>query len=840
MANTLGRKFVDCYKVLGLQPNCSDLEIKNKFAFLAKQLHPDSGSASQCREKFQAVTEAYRQLTADRRAYDQLHKLHHAGKNHFSDFGFDSSNDCHQGKKSAKDFFYEGNSFWSRFHENRVWFKGDRVFWKPRASRRGPSVWRDLGEDSVEEEEDDEEFFERDWAFPRKTPPWFQGQERCRATRTGSKRTSTGPGSRQHKYHTGERDEYTSRSKTGGVGVGSNAGTSHQSSEAKERESGSEHTGYSASGKDRVRSRRETRGPHGSHASSFVRETNFNWKAGAAGCGRASREEDNQFGLHAAKTSRKKVTRARTGRVPGDFKPGGAVRRWQSWREVDVCVVEEDSSDDGASQKRGDSHRPCQGQRHANRRSKGRAGEVHLVRAAKVQKQLDVERGRKPDRKGARSDGDVSEGGARAGEDCEDSSMHAQGEREDDAKEADDSRKENSGHSKVHASSVREKDKRNKSMENTHCGEGGRRDRGAIQGDELKRTGKRVMGQGNRTGEPVGSHTRTNTKLTLDHACGDAARAILVSSLPSGPIRYREDHPASDRLVNERSMTRENEDSGMVETDNKRKDGEAEEKKESERRGTVTATQRSSATPREPARADRCEEGKLVEREEEREMPGRHFDVYASDHEQYGNRHENSTPRRRGFFDSDSDEEIGFPGDCPNTSQRQRSRGKSVRESMYGGARNQETSDEFTRKVSSAAETAFEGAMAGARRGKEKRRETGATEEGTGMKEMWRSSCAEGLKEVDVYTLASILRTRGKPVAVPRMTYSAEENDNRVEGVLFLDERPIKNWLKFYGDRGRVYGVYRDGTFLYSLEWKRNKHWGLLTRSSYGEQRPRT
>ncbi|OEH76290.1 hypothetical protein cyc_08591 [Cyclospora cayetanensis] len=69
--DSLRRRFIDLYRVLGVHPTAADAEIKRKFVDAAKASHPDCGGDA---SRFQAVSEAYRILNTQRAAYDALYR----------------------------------------------------------------------------------------------------------------------------------------------------------------------------------------------------------------------------------------------------------------------------------------------------------------------------------------------------------------------------------------------------------------------------------------------------------------------------------------------------------------------------------------------------------------------------------------------------------------------------------------------------------------------------------------------------------------------------------------------------------------------------------------------
>ncbi len=96
----------DYYKILGVEKNASDMEIKRAFRKLAGKYHPDKNSSSDATEKFKEINEAYSTLSdpQKRKQYDtfgttDFSSSSGAGQGRgtyqgdFSDFGFGNMED---------------------------------------------------------------------------------------------------------------------------------------------------------------------------------------------------------------------------------------------------------------------------------------------------------------------------------------------------------------------------------------------------------------------------------------------------------------------------------------------------------------------------------------------------------------------------------------------------------------------------------------------------------------------------------------------------------------------------------------------------------------------------
>lgn len=73
--------------------------------------------------------------------------------------------------------------------------------------------------------------------------------------------------------------------------------------------------------------------------------------------------------------------------------------------------------------------------------------------------------------------------------------------------------------------------------------------------------------------------------------------------------------------------------------------------------------------------------------------------------------------------------------------------------------------------------------------------------------------------------LASRMKTDGSYTRRPFLDDRVSVYGNRVER-FYGGETEVVPWLYEFGDKSRLYGVFVDGSFGYSLVWKKQKYWG--------------
>jgi len=86
-------EYKDYYKILGVDRNASDKEIKQAYRRLARQYHPDVNKSPGAEERFKEINEAYQVLSdpGKRRKYDQLGDSWHRWQQQGAPGGFDWS-----------------------------------------------------------------------------------------------------------------------------------------------------------------------------------------------------------------------------------------------------------------------------------------------------------------------------------------------------------------------------------------------------------------------------------------------------------------------------------------------------------------------------------------------------------------------------------------------------------------------------------------------------------------------------------------------------------------------------------------------------------------------------
>ncbi|KEP60351.1 UNVERIFIED_CONTAM: DnaJ domain-containing protein [Hammondia hammondi] len=949
----LARRFVDCYKVLGLHPTCTDAEIKKKFAELAKQLHPDSGSASQCRDKFQAVTEAYKQLTANRREYDALYELH-AGLGSRDGFSSMSGKQAKREKPEAGSFFYPeggakggeafyyGSAFWEALHAQRAYGPRGGLWTTRQAPSRGNrKLWRSL------DEEDCFFDFEDDWKNGRNSYASRQGGRPRREKPRGS---AGKPESGQGLWGDRESEKRRkSREASEGAEEGERASFSRrrERGQCEEAESGGE---------------RSCSGPKG--ASVPEKERGMRWKARrgfsvfeddlhgdefAAGSEFDPEERhgdrDGSFEPRRGSASTRRDKGLQGSRGKSGRRHPGAVKRWQQWREVDVCVMEDDDGrEEGCRQQKkqreksrrdrrerateGDTgtDRPC----GDARRSEAEKNEKDRRRSSRASAATEVEEGdyrsrrtgirkggKRPERQDERQE--TRSGACDRSEDCAKSGtpkgeLH-NAESRDEGLGGDEHSREEKGCDRNHGIDTPVSKADDADVEQTESCRSRREGsahvafsendaeqgelRDAEKGTEIEsiqETGgleskadeatSRGGGPGQSTSrnqpEPVAGSAAYGESFAELEEQRRAAQDADISKVEleerdctgkssgleeggeyawsRGPGQQWKDTPHYEATrgnvcgekVSPSSDVAEKEEG--TETPRVVNGGESPEQ-EGERESVEAVggvRHRASVGGDGP-----CVTGGAEFREDEsdtgeRLFVGGHFDLYEDGG--LGRPYTDGRRKRRSrkaFFDSDSeDEETVFrwrQGEvhdgCGGEKEDSSSEDDDVGSSSWRNARRKaplgdsDSSDDGEGGERTRYHSAGGDDDEGVRLGNEKYR-TGSWSQGRFRREFEEHKREKerrgdrrpsGLKEVDVYTLASTPRKKGKRQVLPRMTYTDRcGHGNRVEGILFLDETPIRDWLKTYGDRGRVYGVYRDGAFLYSLEWKKKKHWGKV------------
>lgn len=107
-------EYKDYYKLLGVDKNASQKDIKRAYRKLARKYHPDVSSEPEAEDKFKEMGEAYEVLkdTEKRAAYDQLGSNYQAGQS------FTPPPDWDNGFEFSGGFSNENASQYSDFFEN--------------------------------------------------------------------------------------------------------------------------------------------------------------------------------------------------------------------------------------------------------------------------------------------------------------------------------------------------------------------------------------------------------------------------------------------------------------------------------------------------------------------------------------------------------------------------------------------------------------------------------------------------------------------------------------------------------------------------------------------------
>ncbi len=104
----------DYYKILGIDENASQAQVKSAYRVLAKKYHPDANQNDKvAEERFKEISEAYSVLndSQKRQKYDQMRKMGAFGGN-FQDFDFQDLGSMFGGKRaqsqSSRGFSFDG------------------------------------------------------------------------------------------------------------------------------------------------------------------------------------------------------------------------------------------------------------------------------------------------------------------------------------------------------------------------------------------------------------------------------------------------------------------------------------------------------------------------------------------------------------------------------------------------------------------------------------------------------------------------------------------------------------------------------------------------------------
>lgn len=98
-------EYKDYYKILGLERDAGQAEIKRAYRRLARKYHPDVSSEQEAEDRFKEVSEAYEVLKdpEKRAAYDQLGSGYHSGEDFRPPPGWDQGFEFHGGGYTEAD-----------------------------------------------------------------------------------------------------------------------------------------------------------------------------------------------------------------------------------------------------------------------------------------------------------------------------------------------------------------------------------------------------------------------------------------------------------------------------------------------------------------------------------------------------------------------------------------------------------------------------------------------------------------------------------------------------------------------------------------------------------------
>jgi DnaJ-class molecular chaperone len=126
---------MDYFHILGVQPGCSDEDVKRSYRKLALEWHPDRNKSSQATAKFKQISEAYEALRNEekRKAYEYRISNHFVTKEYqpqrnygYEGYGSGSSNGSgSSGKSSSYNQWYKQAFYENFMHDRR---RGPRYF----------------------------------------------------------------------------------------------------------------------------------------------------------------------------------------------------------------------------------------------------------------------------------------------------------------------------------------------------------------------------------------------------------------------------------------------------------------------------------------------------------------------------------------------------------------------------------------------------------------------------------------------------------------------------------------------------------------------------------------